>query len=325
MEKKILIIGVGGRTGTMFAQELEKTGEVLGVGREKEIEEIKEKRVYLKIKGKDREIFRGKVIKDFEFSNVFLPDIIFLATKNPVGPPIKYYYQKIKGRLPALVLSQNGLVAVKEAKEALREVLGKKAEEVQIIRTCLFNAIDRKEIHNEIYISYSLPICLSFGAVSGSKETGEIRDIFDKAGFRVKEFPPANVKDMEFSKLLLNLIGIASATRGLSIEEGFKDKEIFKEEIRALREYIRIVRGLRRNFLNFPWAPVKLGVFLINFLPLKFLLLFRKKLGRFIAKERGKKPKSLDEIEYYNGAVVSLGKEIGLPTPINQKIIKRVL
>jgi len=322
--KKIAIIGIGGRTGTMFAFELQKAGDVLGIGRERDINIIKEKRLYLK-RGEDPAIlFEGKVIRDFEFPKNSLPDIIFLAVKNPVGPVIKYYYQKIKEeeKLPSLVLSQNGIVAGSQAKEVLKEVLGKRRfEELRIIRLSLFNPVDSQEVNGKICIDYFLPIRLAFGIYSGPKETKDIKEIFEKAKIEAEEVPSENIKNMEYSKLFLNLIGMVAAVRGLGIGEGLAKKEIFEEEIKALREYIKVVRKSGGKFLNFNNYPIKLFTILINFLPLPILKIFRKTLAKVIIKGRGGKEKgNIDEIEYYNGVVIKLGEKFKVETPINKKI-----
>lgn len=326
-EKKVAVIGVGGRTGTMFASELGKVSNVLGIGRE--IEKIKQKELFIQRKEEKPELFGGKIITDSQWPlNDFLPEIIFLTTKNPVKPVVKYYYQKLKEKglpFPSLVLSQNGIACIEEAKQALKEVLGKEAENVRVIRLNLFNPIDRKEKENKVFIIYSLPIRIVFAKISGPGNLQDLTSLFKKADIIAKEFPPEKAKNMEFSKLFFNLIGIASATRGLSVKEGLKDLEAFEEEIEALKEYIKIVKASGRDFLNFPHFPVKLVTSLINILPIKFLLPFRSYLASVISKGREGKPKDLAEIKYYNGAVIHLGEKTGLPTSINQKVVKRVL
>jgi len=323
--KKIAVIGVGGRTGTMFAQELSKAGKIIGISREKEVKLIKQKKLYIKKQGGREELFKTEVIQDFEFPAESLPDIIFLTTKNPVAPVIKYYYQKIKNyqKLPVLALSQNGIVAADDALNTLKEIFGDKVEKIQIIRISLFNPIDREEKENKTYIKYSLPIRIAFSKVSGQNNLKEISDLFKKAGFEAEKLPFEQRKNMELSKLFLNLIGMASASRGLSVEEGFKNLESFKEEIFSLREFIKVVRVKNQNFINFSHYPVKLLASLIYYLPIGFLSFFRNQLARIINKGRKRKAKDLDEINYYNGAVIKLGKNLGVPTPINQEILKR--
>lgn len=321
---KIAIIGIGGRTGTMFAFELRNSAEILGVGREIEVQKIKEGKIFVEREGEKPIKFEGKVIGEGEFNEEIAPDFIFLCAKNPVGPAVKYYYQRVKKeKIPPLILSQNGISAVEDAKKELKEIFGEKSKEIRIIRVNLFNPISSEKINDGAKISYFLPIRLAFGIANGPKETEDVKEIFKKANIEAQEISPENVKNMEFSKFFTNLIGIASATRGLSL---FEDKETFKEEIQSLKEYIKVVKRNGGKFLNFKHYPIKLLASLINFLPLSILKIFRKNLARAITKGRGGKEKgNIDEIKYYNGAVVNLGKKLGLPTPINQKIIERVL
>ena len=322
---KITVIGVGGRTGTMFAFELQKAADVLGVG--KEIAKIQKKEFFIEKEGNPPELVEGRVITDSQFPDNFLPEIIFLTTKNPVGPVVKYYYQRIKKKgwpFPSLVLTQNGLVAGQEALNSLKEIFGQEAEKIQIIRVSLFNPVEKKTIDGKVYISYFLPIRLSFGIFSGPGDTSKIKEIFKKAGIEAEEVLPKDVKNLEFSKLFTNLVGIPSALRGLSIREGFKNREIFQEEIAALREYIKVVKAVRGDFLNLRKMPIKLLATFIFYLPLPVLILLRRQLAKLIDKGRGGKAKgNLDEINYYNGQVVKLGKEMGILTPVNEEILKR--
>lgn len=317
-EKKIAVIGVGGRTGTMFAQELSSVAEVLGIA--KDIN----KKVIIKREGKSFPL-NCQIISDTDWlSNGFLPDIIFLATKNPVAPALKYYYQKCKEQnvFPDLVLSQNGIQAGQEALSALKEILGSDLNKIRIIRVNLFNPIDRQENEDAIGVNYSLPIRISFGVVWG---TEDFSDLFKKAGFEFTEFSQKNIKNMELSKLFFNLIGIASASQGLSIKEGFENKESFEEEVGALKEYIKAVKVSGNQFVNFPKYPVKLLTWLMANLPVKMLYPFRRIFAKMVSSGREGKPKDLSEINYYNGVVVDLGEKSGIMVPINKKIVARIL
>lgn len=332
------IIGFGGRTGTMFSFELKDSAQILGVAKKKEIQLAREKKIYVKRKGRGVQPFEGKVIEDIDYGKEFTADIIFLTTKNPILEPIKYYFRswkknrvpgedfdsKGKIKIPALLISQNGIAAISEAKKALFEVLGKDAEKVRLVRVILFNPIGKESRDGKSYIKYSLPIRIALSKVSGSQGIDDILNIFEKANFKIKEFPSKDAKNIEFSKLFLNLIGMAAASRGVSIKDGFKNKEIFREEVKALKEYIKAVKFSGGKFLNLPRYPVKIFIDTLSFFPTQVLLSFRNIISKIVSKGRNGKPKDLDEIDYYNGAVVSLGKKIGVKTPINEIIYKRV-
>lgn len=324
--KKIAIIGVGGRTGTMFAFELKKSAEILGIGKKEEIEKIKEGRFFLE-RGKEEKIrFSGKVIEEKEFTGEMAPDFIFLCVKNPVGPVVRYYYQKEnQQKIPSLILSQNGILAVEEAKEELEKIFGKKAKEIRIIRVSLFNPISSQRNDDEITISYSLPIRLAFGIASGPREINDIKEIFQKANIEIEEISPENIKNMEYSKLFTNLIGMASAAKGLSIKEGLENEKTFEEEMGALKEYIKVVKKNGGKFLNFKHYPIKIFSFFVSFFPLPILKIFRKKIAKIITKERGGREKgNIDEIDYYNGAVIKLAEKLKIEVPINKEIYKRI-
>jgi len=322
--KKIGIIGIGGRTGTMFYSELKKSSQVFGIGKEKDVELIKNRKVFIK-KGEKEEIFKGDLIKSDEFPKGIDFDFLFFAIKNPVGPAIKYYYQKMKElkmNPPSLLLSQNGIGAGEEALSVLKNIFGKEAERIQIIRISLFNPVDKKTLGDKIYITYSLPIKLAIAKFSGKGDLKEIFKILKGANFEIELIPEKDVKNMEYSKLFLNLIGMASASRNLSLFEGFSKKEVFEEEILALKEYIKVIKKAKGKFLNFRGYPVKFFSLFFS-LPILFLLSFRKILGLKIEKGREGKPKDLTEIDYYNGAVVKLGRELKIETPTNKKILER--
>lgn len=323
---KIAIVGTGGRTGTMFAYELRHFANVLGVTKEEQMESIAQKKLYIQRKKQNFQLFDCKVIRDSDFKADLAPDIIFITTKNPVYNIVKYYFEKFKNeKIPAIFISQNGINALSETRQALKEIFRKEAENIQIIRCILFNPIDSGHKENKVHIRYSLPIRIAVSKAQGYGDIKKFVEIFKSAGFKVNEFSEKNAKNLEFSKLFLNLIGMASASHGFSVRDGFKNKEIFKEEVEALKEYIKVVKKSYGKFLNFSHYPIKFLSIFIELTPIFFLIPIRNILSGFISKERGGKLKDLDEIDYYNGGVVKLGKKMGVKILINEKIYKRVL
>lgn len=323
MEKTTIgVVGVGGRTGTMFAYELSKATDVFGIARDKGVDLVRKKNLFID-NGQEKKAFEEEIIKDTDFSKHSCPDILFVATKNPVFPVLKFYLSFYKEKIPTIIISQNGIAAIKDAKVAVEEVLKDRAQKAKIIRISLFNPIDQHASGGKTIIKYSLPIRGAMAKAWGTGETTEVRNLFQEAGFEFDYLPPSRAQDMAFSKLFLNLIGMASASRGLSIQEGFKSKKVFTEELGALKEYIRAVHKSGGRFINFSHYPVGNFAFLIDKAPLFLLLPLRDILAKIISKGREGKPKVLDEIDYYNGGVVSLGEETGIKTPINQKITQR--
>ncbi len=318
----IYIIGAAGRTGALFVRELQGAAGITGVVRAGEAAAVKAGKIKIKRGQEPAAVFAAAAIIPDEFAAAARknpPDFVWLAARNPVAEAVKFYYQHFNGwdKIPALVLSQNGLSAIGDAKAALAEVLGQGWDKVEIVRVSLLNGVDLKFAEGDSIINYKLPIKLGFGGVSGCA-LPELKKVFDRAGIRAQEFSGPKVLAMENSKLFLNLIGMASAVAGLDAAAGWRDKKIFAQEIAMLKEFARVARFRGGFAANFCGYPVKLMAGLTR-LPAWLLLPFRNKLANVVARGRNR-PKDLSEIDYYNGEVARLGKQFGVATPINEAI-----
>jgi hypothetical protein len=253
------------------------------------------------------------------------PDFVFLATRNPVGEAVKFYYRAFAkiSKLPVLVLSQNGLSAGGDAREALKEALGADSEKVKIIRLSLFNPIAAVLSGETFCVSYSTPVQLCYGVHSGGAGASDLREVFSNTKIDAAEVAAGDTRNMEYSKLFLNLIGMASAVRGKSVKEGFNDPEIFADEMKVIREYAKSVKKAGGKFLTFPnySYPVGIIVWGLTSLPLPVFSLFRSRLAGIVGSKRDNKPKDIAEIDYYNGDVVKLARKFGVCVPANEKIL----
>lgn len=322
MMKRIAVVGVGGRTGTLFAHELRNSAQILGVVRHAQLDSIHDGNVLIARQGSMPTRLDCDAIEEGAFTKETAPDFILLATKNPVAPLVRYYYERVQQENPPdLILSQNGVVAAEEARTELERIFGSKAHKTRIIRVSLFNPVSRERTGDNTVISYFVPIRLAFGVAFGPDEIQDLREIFLKAGLEAEAVASQNVKNMEFSKLFTNLLGVPSSSYGLTIEEGFADKRVFEEEIESLREYVRTVKKSGGKFLNLHHYPTRLYTSLLGSAPGPLLSLFRKQIAKAITKGRGSKEKgNIDEIDYYSGAVVSMGERLGVETPVSRKI-----
>ncbi|MCX6083654.1 MAG: hypothetical protein NT102_01640, partial [Caldiserica bacterium] len=61
-------------------------------------------------------------------------------------------------------------------------------------------------------ISYLVPIRLAFGVAFGPDEIEDLRGLFLEAELEAEEIASENVKNMEFSKLFTNLLGMSSSS-----------------------------------------------------------------------------------------------------------------
>jgi ketopantoate reductase len=312
--KKIGIIGAKGRTGTMFAFELKNLGKIFGIEKEKKSEKEK---IFLKRDGKE-EIFEIEMISESEFPKEIDFDYLFFCLPNPIEKTLEFYLQKIKEgkrKVPVLFFSQNGLEAGEKAISLVEKIFGK--EEFSIFRIALFNPIKKQEGG----VEYGLPIKIALAKISGKENEKEVFKFFKNANFKVFLFSQKDWKNLEYSKLFLNLIGMACAVYRYPLREGLSKKKLFQKEILILREYKKVVKKAGGHFLNFPGYPVRFFSFLIS-LPIPLLFFFRKLILKIIEKKREEKEKDLNEIDFYNGAVVKMGKKMEIETPTNEEVLK---
>jgi 2-dehydropantoate 2-reductase len=148
-----------------------------------------------------------------------------------------------------------------------------------------------------------------------------------RAGFVVRTYD--DHRAMKWSKLLLNLIGNATAAiLDLNTMEIFRDRRLFAIEIAALREAIRVAQAQGIRFVNLPGYPVWLLAAAVRSLPLSLL---QPALIPLVAKGRGSKMPSLhidlwdgkrrSEIDELNGVVVRIGAQLQVPTPANGLLV----
>ena len=334
--RTIYVVGAGGRTGMLFCRELQNAARMIGVAFPAEIENIKSGKAKIARGKNPPEIFTAELVPPEDFGAAIVrnaPDFLWLAARNPVDKITAFYYRHFANQqnFPALVLSQNGLSAVADAKKGLQEALGQDADKVAIVRVSLINGVDlNTDGDGTLTIGYKLPIKLGFGTaqtyigdtdVSFSASLG-LGKIFKKAGVGARQFRGKDVLAMENAKLFLNLIGMAAAANGAGVAAGYRDKKIFKKEMAALREFVSAANAVRGGFAGkLGGYPVKL-LARLALLPVCLLAPWRGVLAGAIAKGRNR-PKDLSEIDYYNGEVVRLGKKANVPTPVNEEIIAK--
>lgn len=154
----------------------------------------------------------------------------------------------------------------------------------------------------------------------------EIVASFREAGFRVEVY--ADYRAMKWSKLLLNLLGNASAAiLAMSPEQVFAHPGLFKLERSAFCEARAVMQVTGLRPVRLPGYPVPLLAWSLCTLPSWLLQpLFR----RIMARGRGDKLPSLyldlargrrrSEVAYLNGAVVATARELGMHVPANEAL-----
>jgi 2-dehydropantoate 2-reductase len=239
------------------------------------------------------------------------PDIILLTVKTY---DVEVAAEQIRISFPApipIVCFTNGVGC-----EALLSAL---LEDFPIIPATLTTAVQRTQ-DNIVRVERERGL----GFASSHPILTTIIADFRQAGITVRRYHDAN--RMKWSKLMTNIVGNAtSAILDWLPRQIFQHPYVYRVELEALRETVRVMRKMGIRPQNLPGVPVSVLSHAI-FLPPRMTQTI---LGRIVSKGRGKKLPSFhfdigrgrSEIHYLNGAVVRAGDQIGLPTPANRFLL----
>jgi len=152
----------------------------------------------------------------------------------------------------------------------------------------------------------------------------QVGELFASHSFSVENYRSA--QSMKWTKLLMNMVGNASsAILDQAPPQAFAEDAIADLEIEAWRETLTVMNAARIEPVNMGKYPFRILAPLIRRLPKSIL---RGVLRRQVSSGRGGKMPSLhidlhsgkgrSEVGWLNGAVVKLGQQLKIPTPINQ-------
>jgi 2-dehydropantoate 2-reductase len=212
---------------------------------------------------------------------------------------------------PPVVCLQNGI----GNEETLAELLGQE-NVISATLTTAVQVVDRNTLRIERERGLGLAI--------GHSLIPKLFEELSASGFLVRQYP--NRQSMKWSKVLTNIVSNASsAIVGWPPGQVFADAGIYRLEIEALRETVRVMRRLGLRPVNLPKVPVGL-LGLALFLPAAII---HPILQRIVTGGRGQKMPSFhydigrgrSEVTWLNGAVVQEGIKLGVPTPANQVLL----
>lgn len=217
---------------------------------------------------------------------------------------------------PAILSFQNGV----RSEEALAEVFGRE----RVVAGTELNPISVPQAGTVVLEKWRGGIGLAPVAPGASVEHW-VR-IFDATVLPTRAY--TDYRAMKWSKLLLNLIGNASAAiLEMNTAEVYADPRLFRLEVEMLREAVAVMRGLGLRPVRLPGYPVPLLAWGVRWAP---LWLLKPIMRRLVTGGRGQKPPSLlmelqrrrqrSEVADLNGAVVRAGEQTGLPTPVNRAL-----
>jgi 2-dehydropantoate 2-reductase len=173
------------------------------------------------------------------------------------------------------------------------------------------------------------PIVHRGPAAAPPDEVAALLDLFQPTGLPLVTARSHRV--LKWSKLLLNMLANAqSALLDLPPAALYTDSRLFAVERRAFQEARDVMRAAGIGLTDLPAYPVR-ALAIAMALPAP---LGRRLLAARVGGGRGTKLPSLaldlharrgkSEIAWYNGAVVALGERLGVPTPVNATLTRRL-
>jgi 2-dehydropantoate 2-reductase len=220
--------------------------------------------------------------------------------------------------LPPFLCLQNGV----ENENFLSSALG----EAKVIHGTVTSAIGRNGA-GDIVLERLRGVGIS--ARHGLSE--KILSSFNNAGLRAKLYDQPVA--MKWSKMLTNLLANAtSAILNMTPLEIYSQPDLFRLEIRMIKEALQVMRAQNIPVVELPGTPVNWLVRAIDYLPLQISQpLLKKTLG---SGRGGKMPsfhidlytgRKKSEVTYLNGAIVRAGERLGFRAPVNRILTETLI
>lgn len=167
---------------------------------------------------------------------------------------------------------------------------------------------------------------LGLASLTGRQPVQLLADAFNQAGLTTPVYD--DYRAMKWSKLLLNIINNASsAILNEPPAQIISNPDLFNLEIEALREGLAVMKAQSIKPVKLPGYPVDWLAWLVT-TPWLPPILKRAILRPFLVSGRGSKMPSLQidlaagrsasEVNVLNGAIVTAGRQLNIPTPVNQ-------
>jgi 2-dehydropantoate 2-reductase len=307
-----LIFGAGA-IGTYIGGSLLLRGhKVTFIEQAKPASEILEHGLRLNIYGQENRILHPDMITDIPQAirkNHF--DILIFALKAYDTQAALEAIYPYTDRLPPVLCIQNGV----ENETQIEAIMGKD----KVIAGTVTSSISRRAAGDVV-----LERLRGMGIVSGHPLSNTLAQVLTESGLNAHLIPSA--AGMKWSKMLTNLLANASsAILDMTPSEILHHPKLYELEIAQVREAIRVMQAHQIPIIDLPGVQVKYFSCLVqNISPRVSRLL----LARLAGGGRGQKMPSFhidlhsgrgnSEVDYLNGAVVRFGRQVNIPTPVNQ-------
>jgi 2-dehydropantoate 2-reductase len=303
-----LVFGTGA-VGGMLGAQLSKAGfEVTFVDRGDVAEQIQQNGLHVLGGSSPIHLADPKVMTDLaQIPNAHKPDAIILAVKayDAVAAAKMVVHRWPE---PPVVISIINGIGIEEGLESI-------LRPDRVLAATLTSAIQKIDVG-----MLRIEKQRGAGLAASHALAVEVAAEWKQADLNPRLYPHA--VQMKWSKLLTNLISNAtSAITGLPAGQVYAHRELYRLEIEALREAVRVMDALGFRPHNLPGVPVRLLAEAIFFPP----SLIKPFLRKMVGSGRGEKWPSFyydvgrghSEVDWLNGAVVDHGHRLGVPTPAN--------
>ena len=246
------------------------------------------------------------------------PEVVFLATPNPVGETIREIVAECES--PTLViLLQNGVGVVNESLPLVQD------SPVSLLRAGIFTIVS-KELTTLVYNDTKLRIALAPVPGMPTGLNRSVNELLGKAGFAVRQYE--DYRSLEWTKLLLNCLGATSTVTGLTPYETFTDSELFSWEIKGVQDRLQIMKQLGIPVAPIPWGKTGLIEHLAPWVPEHPIGIIQRTIAGIIAKGRENLPSSASR-KITSGADVTEVLEYHRPymyaSPVDDALFRIIL
>lgn len=253
------------------------------------------------------------------------PEVVIITTPNPVNEVLAEI-AKGASRPFTLVLPQNGVGVIDQAVNALHGV----ELPIPLVRASLYLTVSWFENKPEKDILYD-PDKLRIALAPQYRDdkmlvVPKTAKLFRDSGFEVMTF--GDYVSLEWTKLLTNCLGSTSTVTGMTPLETFSDEELFKAELRGLRDRIAIMKGLSIDIFNIPWAKGDMLRLSAKLLPEQMPGFMRKLVAKAVAAARDNQPSAAarkimagedpNEVLCYHQPFIDASKTLGKITPVDE-------
>jgi 2-dehydropantoate 2-reductase len=314
VSKKIAILGAGA-IGSSVGGLLRRAGhEVLLIGRGPQVEAIRANGLHV-----DGVLGSFTVQVDATEKLETSPDLAFVTVKSQDLFTILTEYKNLLSDV-SIVLFQNGV----RSDEIVASVLPKKERIASVVVNIAANFLTP----GEVTIVDAHPLVTGRPFAPNDAALLEIAAILRDA---LPVVVSNNIRGAHWMKLLVNLNNALLAVTNLSSHDVYRDAYLTRLAILAMREGIDAIDSAGIALESLPSFPIALAR-MIRLVPLALaghLLSFMVRrqetrwplLGSTLQSLRRGRP---TEVDYLNGEVVRLGRQVNVPTPINLAMVELV-